>query len=559
MARLFSLLIPVMILCMPSAARAKDIPANSIIKAVTVYTDRATVTRVAAVDVPAGAQTVVFRDLPALLLPDSLRATGSAQADVTIGAVASRRVITRDLTSERERALNDQLETLQNRIRMIDAEKQALAAQRAFLDGIGKQAVSRTNEALAEMTLNPDQWAAAAGTIQSQMAEIFKADVIYDLKKQETGVEIRKVQEELNQLRTGQRASYEVTIPLEASAATRLTLSLDYQVPNAGWRPLYDARLETESGALDMLQYGAVYQRTGEDWNDVALRLSTARPQRGASLPNLPPWWVDLWDNSRRQKSNLSSVSSFSSDTWGGQGDSLQENMLDAAPAFEEAAKTADFAVASVETGGFVTEYNIPGPANVPADGTETKLMVGTFETDTALKVYVRPQLSTDAFLVADTILKGEAPLLPGQVSLFRDGSFVGNSQISLMRPGENFALFFGVDDQLSVTRKVLTDSRKDAGVIARNNTLERRYVTSLQNLHKMPVSLVVEETVPAPQNEKITRDIVKDETTPGYTENYEDTKGLLRWDIDLPPGATKKVELGWKLSWPKDQNLSSL
>jgi uncharacterized protein (TIGR02231 family) len=228
-------------------------------------------------------------------------------------------------------------------------------------------------------------------------------------------------------------------------------------------------------------------------------------------------------------------------------------------PAEDKLKKEAEFQTAQIETGGFVSEYKIPGPASITADGTETKVMVGTFGTESTLQIHVKPQLSTEAFLVAKAKLKGDSPILAGQVSLFRDGAFVGKSNLPLLRPDEEHSLFFGADDQVSVKRKVLKDEKTEAGMILRDNIQERHFITEIQNLHTKPVTIVVKESTPVGRNDKITTDIVKSETTSGYEQDSANIKGLLRWEFTIEPKAKKDVKLGWKVTWPKDTNLSGI
>ena len=57
-------------------AFAATIPAKSNITAVTVYTDRAVVTRTATVDLAVGTHEIVFEGLPATLGDNSLQASG---------------------------------------------------------------------------------------------------------------------------------------------------------------------------------------------------------------------------------------------------------------------------------------------------------------------------------------------------------------------------------------------------------------------------------------------------------------------------------------------------
>lgn len=545
----------------PVLANAEEIPADSRITSAIVYTDRATVTRQAVLDIPAGSHTLIFKGLPTTLFADSLRAEGAATSSVKFGAVVYKQATATELSAPQAEELKTRLEALQDQRKLLEAEKQALAAKKTFLANLGVQAGLRSNEEIAEINLKPDQWAGAAQTLFTGMNEVLTAEIQADIKLRDLDRQINKVQSDLNALQADNYTSYVVSVPVESSGAGRLTLDLSYQVPNASWRPIYDARLDTVSGKLDLVQYGSVRQTTGEDWSGVKLSLSTAQPQRGSSLPDLTPFWLDIYAiqpqmfNSIAGRASLNEMASVAAPA-------AAPMEMDGAISDQRADKElrkAEFVAAQIETGGFVTEYKIPGPASVPADGTESKLMVGSFATDSVLQVHIKPQLSTDAFLVSKAKLKGESPVLPGQVNLFRDGAYVGQSSLPLLRPAEEQVLFFGIDDQVAVKRKVLKDEKSEAGMIVRDNTQERHFVTEIQNLHKDAVDIVVKETVPVSRNEKIRSEIVKDATTAGYEQDSNNIKGLLRWQFKLDPKIKKELKLGWKVSWPKDTNLSGL
>lgn len=548
-----------------SLAYADDITAESKIVSATVYSDRATVTRQAVIEIPAGSHTLIFSNLPTTLFPNSLRAEGSAIASVKFGAVAYKQATATQLPSAQAEELKIKLETLQDQRRALDNEKAALAAKKTFLTNLGSQATLRANENIAEINLKPEQWAGAAQAVYAGISETSAAETQADIKIRDLDRQIYKAQADLNALNSSQYSAFNVTVPFESDGATKLTLDLSYQVPNASWRPTYDARLNTETGKLDLIQYGSVSQSTGEDWKSIKLALSTAQPQRGTSLADLTPYWLDL-----NVYQTFGAVGGASMDKMV-MSNSVARMSAPAAPMAmemaeavtdqraEPAPKEASFVAAQIETGGFMTEYKIPGPATVIADGSETKLMVGTFNTESIIQVHIKPQLSTDAFLVSKAKLKGDSPVLPGQVSLFRDGAYVGQSSVPLLRPDEEHPLFFGVDDQVSVKRKVLKDEKSEAGMIVRDNTQERHFITEIQNLHSKPVQVVVKETVPTGRNEKISSEILKAETTAGYEADSANIKGLLRWEFPLEAKAKKDVKLGWKVSWPKDTNLSGL
>ncbi|MCK5659466.1 MAG: mucoidy inhibitor MuiA family protein [Alphaproteobacteria bacterium] len=545
------------------AFASNKIIAKSHLKAVTVYTNRAMLTRQATVDVPAGAHTIIFNNLSISLLQDSLRAKGKAVTDVKFGAVSSKIIHGDELVAPREKELNDQLEAAQDKQRSISFEKQALSFKKTFLNTLSKQGALRSQENIAEINLKPEQWTAAAQALYTDMSDVLKSQNVHGIALRNLNRKIAKIRKELNQLRTGQRSIYQVMIPVEASAATKLTVDLSYQLPNATWKPLYDARLDTNKGTLELVQYGSVSQNSGEDWSGVALTLSTAQPHRGAELPDLQTMWVNFYHGMTKgiKKSRimekkyintmLSSDAVGTTEDMGGMGFGEREAPL--------APKEATFVRAVIETGGFVSEYKIPGPSTVKADGTKSKLMIGTFDTDSEIRIQVKPQISSEAYLVPHLKLKGEAPILAGDVSLFRDGAFVGQSRLPLLRPGQESDLAFGIDDQISVRRRVLKNERSEAGIIARDNVQERHFVTELQNLHKEKVKIVVLETIPVPQNKQIGVEIVVGQTTPGYEKDKDNVKGLLRWELPLEPKQKSELRLGWKITWPKDQAISGL
>ncbi len=548
------------------AFAADDIIASGRLKAVIVYTNRATLTREAVVDVPAGAHMIVFNGLSGNLLPDSLRAKGHAAADVKFGAVVSRLVPGDTLVAPREKELTDQLETLQDKSRSVASEKQALSFKQTFINTLGNQAALHSRDGIATNEAKPAQWMDEVQTAYTGLSETLKAEDQGDIALRDLNRQIAKVQQELQQLQTGQRSTYQVMIPVDASVATKLTVDLSYQLPDITWTPLYDARLDTAKGTLELTQYGSVHQSSGEDWNDVELTLSTAQPQLGTGLPDLQTMWMNL-DQGGQVMGGGAGGTTFST---------IADNIVTtsgvltfSAPSVfngrdkhyapPPAERAATFVPAAVETGGFVSEYKIPGPATVKADGTESKLMIGTLDADSEMRILVKPQLSNEAYLVAHTTLKGEAPILPGPVSLFRDEAFVGQSNIPLLRPGQENDLAFGADDQVSVKRHVLKDETGEGGMIARSNVLERDFVTELQNLHKKKVNVIVEEAIPVAQDGKVGAEILTGQTTPGYEEDKDNIKGLLEWKAPLDPTQKSEIKLGWKVTWPKDSEITGL
>ena len=553
-AILIGCLMAVLLSAGPLAAAATRIDAVSTLVSATVYQQRATLTREAVVDVPAGASVVVFRGLPAQLVTDSLRAEGRGDAPVRFSALTHRLESQEDLIAPRERELATRIEQVQDQRNDVEAQRQALAAQRSFLEQLGTQAGNRIGEDIAALHLNPEQWQAAADGLGKAMQQVLAADLAHQLSLREIDRTLAKLELELSQLQTGARTSHLVQLPLEADTPTRLTIHLSYQVPGVTWRPVYDARLDTGSGALTLIQYGAVRQQTGEDWQDIELILSTAQPHRGTSLPELTPYWIDLYDPAVAERATRRDLAKMAAPSMSLE---LSSDMLagEGANHIEE----AEFSGADLRTAGFVSEYVIPGKISVAADGTETKLLCGSFATDNRMEIQIKPQLSNEAFVVSHAVLQSATPLLPGTASLFRDGAYIGRLHLPLLRPGQTQEIGFGIDDRIAVTRNVVNDLRSDPKLLSRDNQRERQVATVISNQGPDEVTVVILETIPAARHDRIKVDILKDQTTAGYEQDVEDVKGLLRWRLPLPAGQETRVTLGWRVSWPKDQDVSGL
>lgn len=556
-ALFFSLLF--FVTCLPTITKADEIKTTSVLTAATVYADRAALTREAEVTIPAGKHVIIFNDLTTRLYADSLRIEGNGTTDTILGALSHKIINNTDLISEREKALNDQKKALENKKKSIDAQKAALAAKRDFLKSLQARATGKTNdEKIAEFNLNTQDWLEAANTIGQGVSEVLQAELAFNLEIEQINKEIAKIQQDLGQLRTGQKQSYEVRLPIESKTAGKLKLSLSYQLPGASWRPIYDARLNTQSSALELIQYGSVSQRTGEDWSDIELTLSTARPHRGATAPTLHTMWVDIMRNYAKQKRSSASMGASLNRVQMemAEADFADGPVMAAAPMPRELKQNT----AQIDTSGLTAEFIIPGLSSVPADGTQSKVLITPFETDSKLQVHIKPQQNTSAYLIANTTIKGEVPILPGSVSLFRDGAYVGKTNIPLLRSGKDYDLSFGIDDQIEVTHKTLKDEAGESGIlIGKNKTMERSTITEIQNLRNSTLAIVVMQTIPVSKNEEIKIAITDKNTTNGYEEDHDNIKGLLTWSFDLGSKEQKDINLGWNLSWPKDKNITGL
>lgn len=205
-------------------------------------------------------------------------------------------------------------------------------------------------------------------------------------------------------------------------------------VRNASWKPLYDLRAAiTEKKTEITIHYRAnITQRTGEDWNDVELTLSTASPQLGSAIPALQPEYVgELAVYTTRAKGFGFSGSASSKRARPIPRFAEYEKVQQEIYPFAEYMEKKE---ARVETGVLTTSFAIDGkstiPSNAKGDETSHHVAITVLDFSADLEWIVIPREQQSAFLQAKIRNKSEYLLLPGQANIFLDDNFVAKSPI---------------------------------------------------------------------------------------------------------------------------------
>lgn len=535
-----SALILLALAILPGAAQAAEIAAASRVEAVTVFPDRAQVTRSTRIDIPAGAHAVIFEGLPGQLLTESLKVEGTGSAAVTVGSVDSRRVTEEQPVGDKERELANNLLALRDKRDLVEADIKALQVKQSFIEAIGKMAPDGAGKDLKKSEMQPERWQQAWTTLEAGATETFRALVQKRVEQRTLDDQIRKVEEELRSLQTGRRDALTVRVNVEAAAPATLALALSYQVPEAGWRPIYEARLDTGAAELVIDQQGSVHQRTGEDWQDVELSLSTARPSLGTRAPQLPTWWLDFPEPRPPAQPAPEARLLMKQDA---RGDAKRPD-------------EASLAQAQTVATEFAAEYRIPGLASVPGDRSERRVGIGSHAMPVTLSLHVVPKATTAAFLSVEGDYSGAAPLLPGALLLFRDGAFIGNGRLDMLRPDEKVRLSFGVDDKVRVQRTLLAGETSQQGIVNKDRRTERRFRTVVENLHRQAVRISVFDNLPVSRNENIRVELLTNATTAGFTRNVDDRAGVLAWEATWQPGEKKSIDFGYAVTVPSDRSV---
>ncbi|WP_350275507.1 DUF4139 domain-containing protein [Kribbella sp. HUAS MG21] len=507
------------------------------IVAVTVYPDRARITRRGTVTVPGGDQTVYVEPLPLALENDSVRVSGRGPATVLgVDLVMRHHPQAPDETvADLERR---RLEAQDEVAALADADD-VQAQLDTFLGQLARRAggsfarTLATGESNTELTGFTESLAQRLAAVRSTRRELAAQRREVEERLAAVGRRLAALKEQ----RKPDRRSAAVALELESEAEVEIELS--YVVPAAGWASSYDVRLNGDRLTLNW--YGLITQQTGEDWPECDLTLSTARPTVSAKVPELDPWFLD-----RRRPPMPPAPAAVPLSRGAG----FTEQLQSAAPEFG----AADLAVAkaTIEQGVTAASYTPPRPVAVPGDGTTHRATIAAIDLDAELDYITAPVRSTDVQLRA-TVVNSSAHTLPaGKAAIFHEADFVGSAALPVWAPGEDVELALGLDDRVRVERKLV---RRDASKATLGSTRRRQveYETKVENHTPRKARITVLDQYPVARDHEITVKPLTAEPEPAETTDL----GVVTWKLDLEPGAESVVRLAFRVDTGKSVELS--
>ena len=536
----------------PSApAETRAIPAASRISAVTVYANRAQVTRVSTLTLKAGTNLVSFSRLPLSLAEDSIRVVGMGTGQARIAGITVQSQFLEQLQEKQIQDLEQEIQALNRKEQNIEARRKALAAQRAFLDSIRVGWGERISKELTLGKPSSAELSEAAKFVGDGVNLVEEG--LYDAEAARKPLldRIAARQKELEQARGNRKKEVRsVEVALEADRAMQFELTLSYLVADAHWEPNYDVRLSADAQSAELTYRAGVWQESGEDWPGVQLSLSSASPEAGGAPPELTPWQISLYEPPRAMLLGQHALKNQAAPA-GAPAPSLEA--LARGAANREQMEKALPLPAQVAEGQTAVLFNLPQPVEIPADGTRAASVIALAKVPVTPEFVTVPKLSPRVYLKSEVTNDTVYPLLAGQVNIFNDQVFTGRSYLKEVAAGEKFDLFLGADDQVKVKREVAM-VRKKGGLIG-GNRLSYRCTVELENFKKRAITVSLLDQLPLAGNAEIK--VTLEEAQPRPDETKSD--GTLLWKVGLAPGQKSKISYDIVIEYPKGRDLSGI
>lgn len=618
---------------------AKEINLKSAVTKVTVYTDRALITRTAKENIVTGVNSLIINHLPATLIDQSLRISGLSEKTVKITDIKIEQKYLDTIPEIRISELNNRLRNLQTEKNALERKSNLLKSQLGVIDAL------RDNYSKSLTGPNPTQ-KASIEEWDKLLLFIEKKKTDYSEKIESIKQKIDSKQEKIKALETeiqnttqySTKEEKQVIITIDALQSCPIQIEISYLISEASWTPIYEARINSSDKTLQLFYSGLVRQSSGEDWNNISLTLSTAKPAISSKKPNIFPWYIDITTPaisrtgypSRKKISisqPLSERTTFSNSITGKVLDADSNEPLVGA----NIVLTGTSLGCSTNIDGYYAIYNIPEgnyslsisfigykrevihnirisksygvrqniylqPLAIESEEvvvmaqtksseesalsqynvieqvesvTSTELTSSNFKISSKQSISsdnqnhkvgisfedipidfsydVVPKIVQSAYLTGKGINAKDYPLLAGQVSVFIDNSFVTSTHLKTIMPNDSFNINLGIDEALSVERKLINKFTETVGTFSKKIRLTYEFELKIESHKNYPIEVKLSDQIPISRNEII---VVK-QIEPDPSTFRPNSDGIFNWYLMLSAKEKRTINIKFAVEHP--------
>lgn len=505
------------------------------IRNVVVFTDSAMIKKEARVIIKKGENIVRITGLTPHLVDQSVQVSIEGKSAVGISEVKVAETYLKKAPPEKVKSLQSRLDSINELIKAGTNEISVITSANEFLKKVIP--FSQNQKVL------PSEVEAHAKFLEKTLAGNYERIAAIEDKMKKLQEEKATIENEMKNLRSSDKSkSIQISL-MSPDDNKEITLVFSYVVNKAGWAPLYEVRADSSAAKINISYFATIKQATGEDWTDVSVEISTAKPYDSKAPADLTAWIVDEYQLAIPEPQDHYRFMKETS------GKSLMksESMPELDMPFQETQVKA-------ETTSF--SFIIPKKVTVPSDGQPHRVLVASSEKEAEFSYSAIPKLSKYAYLKALFKNPFLFPLLEGKMNVFLDGRFVSaSSSGKTISPDEDMKLSLGIDEGIRIERKLEKKFTEYAGLISKETKVNYAYRHELANTKDKGIMISIHDHFPVSRNEKIKVFL----EAPGKDEAEISSDGIITWKVKLAPGEKKDIALKFRVEYPKDMTVTGL
>ncbi|MFC8342618.1 mucoidy inhibitor MuiA family protein [Streptomyces sp. NPDC057280] len=501
------------------------------VTAVTCLEDRAQIERSVTLDLQAGVQRLRLGPISALAVDPTLHAeVTAAEGEATVLDARIVRAWTPrgPLPGADDSALRLRVHALKEERSALERQRDRLRARLDLLSRLAADLLREIGEGAGHGETDTARWTAELDRVDDERdahgehvrtVEARLTALVSELHQAEHAIELAE------QRQAELVGHVELTVTATAAGPARMRLS--HLTACALWRPAYRAVLDGDRLTLET--DAVVWQRTGEDWTDVRLTLSTARSALATEPPRLTPDRLTLTDRSPAERRTVAV-------------ELREEEIAELGPA-------PVLGLPGVDDGGRTQVLRSPAPVSVPADGRAHRVPLSAADAVARSEYVCSPELSPLVTHVVRCDNPAGHALLAGPVDLVGAGGFGGRGTLAFTAPGAPLELSFGSHDDYRVLRE--TEESRDSSALSQRTTVTRTVRVHLSRFSAPgevgEQTVTVRERIPVSEVSAVEVRIRKAACSPA--PDTVDAEGIARWDITLPPNGRRTLTLVYDIS----------
>ncbi|AOP36301.1 hypothetical protein A0128_19970 [Leptospira tipperaryensis] len=490
------------------------------IQSVTIFSDRALVKRNQDVKLQGEETTLRFARLPATVILDSIRA--SSDGPLSISSVSIRTISAGEDSELTNDPLKKKMISIQQEIRSENDRQASYKEQLKLLSTLGQLTTEESDRQLRSNSIDVKTWSTSLEFLENRRNSYLEKIQKSEERLEQLNKEYGQVNAAFLRMADAKRWSHsEVEVVCSGKPGSKGIVSIEYLVTNVSWKGIYDLHGSSEGGDFRLESRVALRQYTGEDWKNVDITISSAKPSSAISLPLLKPWRV--------------SQGSLAQPNRGANSD-------DQTPSDSEVSEGEDSA-------NFT--FRLPNKENIISDNSEHRVSMESALIKGVISHVAIPTLSSYVFLKAKFKNTTKTPLLWNDVKVFMDGSFIGSytpGNRTTVAAGQEFEMYLGPDQRMKLKRTLLKGEVAGGGFLGKTVQIENQWQIEVSNYTKRPRQVTIYDQYPVTVDPNISTKFLG-----SSNESYKkDANGTLSWALLVKPGEKEKFDFSYSIEMPQ-------
>jgi len=436
-----------------------------------------------------------------------------------------------DELSEGEKKLDDEKKKFQRQVNLLNIQIKNLNGEQNIINDnlkVSTNDKSTPQEQLIKLT----------EFYRKRMLEIDNQVFLLNEQKTLLDESIAKINKQFSEEQTHKNQNKkELLLEILAENEMNLNLGISYIVSNAGWVPSYDLRALSTKKPLEIVYKGKIYQKTGQDWNNIKLFVSTYRPSYNQDRPILSPLYVAEYTAHNYDDAKVGYAKA-------------KADLSNSYQMREEVAATSQIPVATVSDNQMNVLYELKFNQTIVSQEKEQYVILDKKQVDATYKYHTVPKLNNQVFLMAFVKNWQNLNLISGEANIYFEDNYIGKTNITSNYVKDEFPISLGVDERIVVKRTKIEDKTSQK-TLNSNKWETESYEITVRNNTKENIELEILDQLPISENSKIT--VKSLEIGNGI---YDEKTGSLLWNRKISSGGFEKIQLSYEVKYPKEMQI---